>query len=64
TELHPPQSDLMHRQILFLPKTCIEIKEKMKPGVWCKGRRQKTTGFDGGVQTDAQSGIETPRKVE
>jgi hypothetical protein len=26
--------------------------------------RQKTTGCDGGVQADAQSGIETPRKVE
>jgi hypothetical protein len=27
-------------------------------------RRQKTTGCDGGVPAVAQSGIETPRKVE
>ena len=28
------------------------------------GRRQETTGYDGGIQVNAQSGIETPRKVE
>jgi hypothetical protein len=37
---------------------------RARPGWQMDGRRLKTTGCDGGVQADAQSGIETPRKVE